>query len=448
MTSIARDWQQNDDLGPLTIFKPYRVEVAKGRLHSCHVGPLTPVRGWLRTVLQSGMGIRIYEHRRSAVKFGRVTVGCISLAIVVGVGTLMPIARVASAVGATSVTLPSYLKATQPVQASRAGSSSAIYVLWQRSGTCTNCWVLTRTTYDFRPLVRVTTPPDSPNANGSPTGTLAFLVFADARDGMALYQSSAGRDSLFVTHDGAATWVPWPMSKGAQIMDLTTSPTGFFATERVCATSSFKCVDTFLLRASPHATRWTITPIPGAQKLQGEMISVAAWRHHVWLAGNTTTKTYAFLATSSDGGRTFSTRGAQALISLSSCGLTASSETALWAGCRGGMAIDLMHSADAGGTWTQIPTPAPFMGTGGGILTPLSGSTAYLDMGLGKFPFYFVGGSGRALTARGKAPLQLFTSLVFVSPRQGLALGQTTEGSSFSAAFTSDGGRHWTHVHP
>lgn len=382
------------------------------------------------------------------MKFGRVTLGFIVLAAVVGASTIVPMSHAASVGGPMTVTLPTYWKGTQPVLASRAGLSSAIYVLWRRGGTCTNCWVLTRTSYDLQGLARVTTPPDSPIANGSPTGALAFLVFADARDGMALDQSSAGGDSLYVTHDGAESWVRWPLPTGAQIMDLTTSPTGFFATERVCATTSYKCVDTSLLRADPRATRWTVTPIPGAQRLQGEMISVAAWRHHVWLAGNTTTKPFAFLATSSDGGTTFATRAAQPLNSLSSCGLTASSEMDLWAACRGGMAIDLMHSGDAGRMWTQIQLPMPFMGTGGGILAPLSASTAYLDMGLGKFPFYLVGGGGRTLTARGKAPLQLFTSLVFVSPRQGLALGQAAEGSSFSAAFTSDGGRHWTHVHP
>lgn len=390
----------------------------------------------------------VHGRQRSVVKFGHVTLGIIALVFVVGAGTIMQMSLAASTGSAASITLPSYLKGTQPVLASRAGLSSTIYVLWQRGGTCTNCWILTRTGYDLQSLARVTSPPDTPIANGAPTGALAFLVFADARDGMVLDQSSAGRDSLYVTHDGATTWVRWPLSTGAQIMDLTTSPTGFFATERVCSSNSFKCVDTSVLRASPHASRWSITPIPGASRLQGEMISVAAWRRHVWLAGNTTTKPYAFLATSSDGGTTFATRAAQDLISLSSCGLTASSETALWAGCRGGMAIDLMHSGDTGRTWTQIQTPMPFMGTGGGILAPLSASTAYLDMGLGKFPFYFIDIRGRVLTARGKAPLQLFTSLEFISPRQGLALGQAAEGSSFSAAFTSDGGRHWTHVHP
>lgn len=382
------------------------------------------------------------------MKLGRFTLGFAALALVVGAGPIVQMSLVAPTAGAMSVTLPSYLKGTQPVLASRAGLSSTIYVLWQRRGACTNCWVLTRTSYDLQDLAQVTTPPDSLIANGSPTGVLAFLVFADRRDGMALDQSSAGGDSLYVTHDGAATWIRWPLPAGAQIMDLTTSPTGFFATERVCVTSPFKCVDTSLLRASPHATRWTTTPIPAAQSLQGEMISVAAWRHHVWLEGNTTAKPYAFLATSSDGGTTFATRPAEVLNSLSSCGLTASSETALWAACRTGMAIALMHSGDAGRTWTQIQPPMPFMGTGGGILAPLSASTAYLDMGIGKFPFYFVSEGGRVLTARGKAPLQLFASLVFINPRQGLAVGQAAGSSNFSTAFTSDGGRHWTQVHP
>ncbi len=328
--------------------------------------------------------------------------------------------------------------------AARAGASASIYVLWRQSGSCSNCWVLTRSHYDLTSLTYSSPPPGIRPVVGNPTGSVGQLVFANTSDGMAVEQSSDGSNVLFVTHDAARTWARWPLPVGAQLMDLIATPNGFFATERVCQAKPWKCVDTSLLRAGPTANRWIATPLPEAHSLGGEIVDVGAWHHDVWITGGTTTPPFAYLSSSTDDGATFTTRNEGALMSIVSCSLEAMSASSLWAQCIGGHAYSLLHSSNAGRSWRTVPTPVPLMAQGGGF-TPVSAATGYVDFGLTE-RFYLVSHNGATLSPRGPSPLAYLYQLLFVGLDDGLAIGQTSLGANFKAAFTRDGGLHWTSV--
>ena len=330
-----------------------------------------------------------------------------------------------------------------PVLAVRAGASANIYVLWRRTGSCSHCWELTRSRYDFAPITYTSPPPNIRRVVGNPTGSVDQLVFADTSDGMALEQSANGPDVLYVTHDAARTWTRWSLPNGAQLMDLIAAPGGFFATERICRAKPWRCVDTSLLRAGPTASRWIATPLPDARSLGGEMVSVGAWRHDLWITGGTTRPPFAFLSSSTDDGAHFTTRADGALMSIVSCSLEAMSGNSLWAQCLGGHAFTLLHSSNVGRSWRAVPTPAPNMQGGG--FAPISTTTGYLDLALTQ-RLYLVGHDGTTLTLQGPSPFPLLDELLFVGAEDGLAVGQTTPGSSSHAAFTRDGGRHWTIV--
>lgn len=346
---------------------------------------------------------------------------------------------------ARAVATPQSLSSAQPVLAVRAGRSSSVYVLWQRNGSCSSCWILTRSTYSLTDLVHVNTPPTIREVAGNPTGSLTLLAFANPTDGMALEQSATGSDLLYVTHDAARSWTPWPLPAGAQLTDLIAAPTGFFATERVCHATPWRCADTSLLHASPRAAAWTATPIPEARSLHGEMLGVGASRRSVWITANTSTPPYAYLATSTNGGTTFTTRPEGLLNSVTSCALDAMSTSSLWAQCLGGHAYLLLHSNDAGRQWRTVTTPAPNMAQGGGF-APVSASMAYLYLGETR-RLYVLSHGGATLRPRGPDPLAYLDSLVFVGALDGLAIGQTAPNSPhFRAAVTDDGGRHWTRL--
>ncbi|HVB70801.1 MAG TPA: hypothetical protein VND83_04780 [Acidimicrobiales bacterium] len=270
------------------------------------------------------------------------------------------------------------------------------------------------------------------------------MLFATPNDGMVVEQSGSGIQKLYVTHDGAKKWVRWALPRGAAIMDLATSSAGFFATERTCLVKPYRCADTSVLSASPTAERWTAHPIPRDHDVVGDIVDIAAWGNRVWLTGSTTTKPYAFLDYSTDGGQTFAEHAELNLLSLNACGLQATSATTLWAQCRGGMALSFLHSSDAGTTWTAIHTPGIFMGSSGGVLEPISPSSAYLDMGLGTHRFYFVSDNGGSVVPLGSIPLQEFSSLIFINLKHGLAVGERSQGSRFITMNTTDGGRNWS----
>ncbi|HUX05046.1 MAG TPA: hypothetical protein VMV53_09125 [Acidimicrobiales bacterium] len=290
--------------------------------------------------------------------------------------------------------------------------------------------------------MKVTAPPKIRYVAGDPTGSLVSLVFSTVSDGMALEQLTTGSDALYVTHNGAHSWTRWPLPAGAQLMDLVAAPTGFFATERTCQAKPWRCVDTSLLRAEQGATRWSATPIPGARSLHGEIVDVGAWRHHVWLTGSTPAPPYAFLATSTDGGRSFSMGHEGDLMSIVSCSLIAMSERSLWATCLGGHAYTLLHSSDAGSQWQTVSTPVPNMAQGSGF-APVSATTSYVSLALTK-RLYVITRGGKAVTLRGPSPSPYLVGLVFVGAKDGLAIGQ--KGSAFRVTVTSDGGRHWTRI--
>ena len=375
--------------------------------------------------------------RRSWVRFLSAVV---AVAIAIGITLVVATSRPHSthALGTTSA---------MPLMMSRVASTNVFYVLWSTSCDASPCFVLTRTDDGGLSFASVAPPPISP-ASGSDTGSLERLVFATADDGYAI-EGTYGSSRLFATFDGGRTWHSEGLAPHTAVFDMTATASEFYAITVRCATPNATCSDYRLLRSAPGSATWSSSTIPDGALLGGTGVGLAAYGRDVWLCEQEQiVGAPSVLATSTNGGRSFTTAVHSQLIGVSGCALTATSRSSLWALTPTGMMESLNTSSDGGARWIPARLRMEMSGTGGGALDPMPDGTAYLVLGLGGNRLYRISANGR-VAAVGRSPLTDYLALNFTSRADGLALGfaNTETTTQYFLERTVDGGRRWSVLH-
>lgn len=354
----------------------------------------------------------------------------------------------ASAVGllaAAAVVLPAaaVTRPTPPiindVLLARAGGTGAVYAIAASACTAT-CVTLTRVTDGGLHLTRVTAPGIAP-VSGESTGDLQSMVFANVDDGIVLLGPPASAPGGEVTTNGAASWSKVAFGNGLSILSLTATPTEYYAVAARCPHASLGCTGARLLRSPTSSIDWSTVALANSAGIGTFGASVTAAGGDVWIA-EATTNGSPRLATSHDGGTTFSLRAEPPLSAVDTCAITATSATSLWARCPTGMLVSFLHSTDGGAAWHSIPLGIT-SNTGGSWFDPVQGDLATFASGGPGDELETVTG-GTKVTRVHHVPLALVSGLVFTAPETGLAAGTPSPGADkMFLSRTADGGHSW-----
>ncbi|HUZ42306.1 MAG TPA: hypothetical protein VMU68_13060 [Acidimicrobiales bacterium] len=340
----------------------------------------------------------------------------------------------------------------------RAGTSNVIYVLY--SATCggTRCYRLTRSANGGQTFAKVTAPPISSeytNAS-SVTGSLDQLVFANPEDGYATENFWGTQSTLYATFDGAHSWHQEHIKGAEFIQSLTSSPTAFYVITEHCDPRHTTCTNLQLARTPLQRSAWTSTPVP-ENVLRGGTpsfgLQVAAYGSKTWILEQAKYPPQR-LATSTNGGKSFSIKPEPGLTGAATCQLTATSMTSLWATCAQGNELsELLYSDDGGVHWNG--TSEYSKGTVGRLLSfgsfdPISRDVAYATDGFDTTAtqtIYQVTGSSDAFRVVGSLPTSKYLyDLTFTNSKQGLAYAFVGQGAAHPLWSTDNGGRSWRQV--
>jgi len=362
-------------------------------------------------------------------------------------------------VGVTSI-LAGHAKATDinvthrvPQMVARAGSSGSVYVLWSATCGASRCYQLARTNNGGRKFVVVTAPPISaePKSLGSSTGSLDRLVFANALDGYATEAYWSAQNTLYATFDGGYKWQKEPTKRGEVIEALNASPNAFYEVTARCDASHHTCSHWELRHTPLTSAHWTSVPlaknVAGGSPSPG--VTITAYGPDVWIRVDTVSGVPR-LATSTDGGRTFTVKSEAVLGAAAACVPTATSATTLWATCaEGNMLGELLYSSDGGARWNL--TSQDLRGhLSFGIFDPISRGVAYATDGFdtpNTRRIYRIVNNSEKPTLIGTAPDGYLYSLTFINAKQGLAWGPTPgDVEPYWLWSTQDGGRYWSRI--
>jgi photosystem II stability/assembly factor-like uncharacterized protein len=338
------------------------------------------------------------------------------------------------------------VKSPEPVLLTQVGLSHVLYVLW--TVNCTDdrsCYALERSDNGGATFTRTNAPAVTFARNGQP-GPLYQLDFANTMDGLAVMQSKSAKSSLYVTFNGGESWQRDVIAPDQRVNSVASTPTTFYAVTSTCPTGASRACPVGQLDSSPvDSMHWTPHALPIGSKFDSSLPSIAAYGHDVWLTTQEQAKPYkSLLATSYNNGDTFAVRSKPLLSSVVEAGLTATSSVTLWGvSDQGMMAGDIVFSHDGGATW--------FYGHGGvsrfgfGTFDPFSTFAAvfvnYMD-GSQRHDVQLLASASSRAVALGRTPSSWITQLAFVSPEQGLALGQS--GGRYNTLYeTSDGAKNW-----
>ena len=366
----------------------------------------------------------------------------IVLPVVAAVSLLPMTGAVVSSAGASQ-------KPVTPLAIFQVRSSNVIYVLVMTGCARPSCLRLLRTTVDAESFTSALPPPVQAS-QGTLTGTLDSMQFANVNDGYAIV-GATGPTSLYVTLNGARTWHRVTIQKGARTLGLTTTANAIYAITGVCSPSGTSCSDYRIARSPLSANQWTSSRMPIGHSAKtgvwGFPYAPAAFGSEVWISEQPPGPAVIFR--SRDGGRSFQKLTTPKLGSVNACGLIPESSVALWAGCPTGMQESFFFSKNAGATWTQVPQQQ-FFGTGGGYFDPVSTSLAFLDYGA-TGPLVRITTSPRTATKVGVLSCSKINSsvngLIFTNARDGLALCLPGDDQAAGRLErTTDGGSSWLHV--
>jgi hypothetical protein len=347
----------------------------------------------------------------------------------------------------------------------RAGTSNVLYVLY--SATCGGkpCYRLTRSANGGQTFTEVTTPPIREYTKGNPlNGSLNQLVFANAEDGYATENFWGKRSTLYATFDGGKSWHREHI-KGAQFLQaLTTSPTDFYVITEHCDPRHITCTDLRIARTPLRSSAWTSTPVPenvvrGGTPSVG--VQIAAYGTKFWILEQSKNPPQR-LATSTNGGRSFSISPEAELTGAATCQLTATSMTSLWANCaQGSQDSQVSYSADGGYHWTPSSTEVALRSdksTDGvrrllafGSFDPVAGDVAYATDGIETTPgqpiYQLAASRSGAFRVVGSLPTSnYFYFLTFTNSKQGLAYAFVGQGAKNPLWSTENGGQSWRRV--
>lgn len=339
----------------------------------------------------------------------------------------------------------------------RAGTSNVLYVLY--SATCGGhtCYRLTRSANGGRTFTKVTAPPISSGSTNadSGTGSLNQLVFANAEDGYATENFWGKQSRLYATFNGGESWHSEHINGAEFIQSLTASSTSFYAITEQCNANHSTCAKWQITQTPLHASNWTSTPIPERFLRSGTPsfgLQVAAFGAKTWLLEQS--KHSQRLATSTNGGKSFSVHAEPGLTGAATCQLSATSTTSLWATCAQGNELsELSHSNDGGAHWNA--TSEESGNSDGRLLSfgnfdPVTSDVAYATDGVDATPFrliYRVAGSSKTFRVVGSLPApRYFYFLTFTNSKLGLAYAFVDQGAKVPLWSTDNGGKSWRKV--
>jgi hypothetical protein len=287
------------------------------------------------------------------------------------------------------------------------------------SSTCARplCLDMYRTSVAATQFARVALPPVT-SESGSLTGTLEHLVFANARIGFAIVGSSRST-TLYATFDGARSWHRRTVTVPGVVESIATTPSSLYLEVANCAVTVPFCQNFRVARSTLSAVHWTSTPIPESRtSAAGSFFGpIAALGTNVWV---TETGSRAFVAQSRNSGHTFKLTASPELLSVTGCGLTATSPTTLWAQCPTGMMEGFWFSGNDGRSWTYLSLRVA--GTAGSYFDPVSPTLAYLTRGEPSNVLVRITNSARTVTTAGRVGCPNLLALTFVDLDHGLAV--------------------------
>lgn len=328
-----------------------------------------------------------------------------------------------------------------PQLVARAPGSPVAYVV--ASFTCAHplCLRLYRTTVSATHFSLVSLPPVR-SSPGSPTGTLASLVFANTNVGYAVVGTGSST-TLYATFDGARSWHRRIVTIPGVIESVAATTTKLYVEVANCAVTVPYCQNFRLATSALSADRWTSARIPVSRtSAEGSFFGpITARGSDVWV---TETGSRAFVVHSRDAGRTFTLVASPQLLSVTGCALTATSATTLWAQCSTGMLDGYWFSGDAARSWTYVATPKPVAGTAGGLFDPVSADLAYLARGGTTNPLERITNHAHTVATVGRLSCPTIIALTFVDASHGLAACEDYTYSFLEV--TRDGGATWHHV--
>ena len=339
--------------------------------------------------------------------------------------------------GATSLT---------PIEIWSTGTFPSVYVLATTGCAKPSCVHLIATTVTGRRDSRVALPPLQHFREGLGGTTLQSLSFTNGGQGYALV-GTASTMSLYVTHDGAATWHKVPAMSGVTFQRITVTGSVVYATMAKCAGFDVDCVDVTIAKSALWPIHWTALRLPEIPNngLNGGISEVSADVTSVWLSE--TEDNAEVIWRSTNEGTTFHQTTEPRLVSIDGCGLDLITPVDAWAQCPTGMLVSFFYSSDAGAHWVSVPQ-RPFAGTSGGFFAPSWNSVAYIDYGDTPSNVYRVDMNNDVALQVGELHCDDTQSPVFLAGGSGLVVCTAEHGSTQSTSLysTSDGGAVWHKV--
>lgn len=329
--------------------------------------------------------------------------------------------------------------AIQPLYAIRAGQTLTVYVVAAAPCGDRTCDVLYQTSNGTR-FTRTGAPPilDAESVD------LTDFAFATSSNGIAVEATgftrigqAAGGTAAYLTTDGGARWKR--IAIPGIVRAIATDDGGYLALAGSCA-SEATC-GTLRLEVAGAGPTLVWHAVGVVHDLEPE-VSLAADGPHVWVDGVRSRRVPTpVLLSSSDGGRTYLGRVVHLLDGVVPGALSATSASSLWARVPTGSLVAFFHSADGGAAWSPLRVGIT-SNTGGTAFDPVAGDLAYLAHGESTNELFRITGVD-TVTKIAKFPTVQTDALVFVTLREGLAVGNTSSGI-FELLETVDGGRHWS----
>jgi len=243
------------------------------------------------------------------------------------------------------------------------------------------------------------------------------------------------------------------ISPTTKINSMAASANYLYAITEQCVGNNVNCSNWRLERTLVSTTKWVSLPLPTPLSKYASVMSLTAFGSDVWLSTmDQVSKPWnSYIATSHNLGASFKVAVQPLLISVTACGITATSQKVLWAICdEGNMQGQIPYSSDGGSHWTVYGTNQVLSHFGFGAFDPINSRLAVAVNGNYPRTLFGIANSSAPPTVMGKTPRGSFaTSLCFVNPTQGVLLSDGNGMAPVSTLwYTNDGGAHWNKIAP